>query len=133
MIAAVYGPPERFAGDSLAFLRAVVSGEMQNPDPVRLGAAMRLADLIPKRSPMDAPVATPRNGLKIDVNALTPEQRAVLLQIVQSGAVRRADGEAVVPRTIEAEAPATPAPETDTRAANCGPPSVRRSRDRRRC
>jgi hypothetical protein len=109
VIAAVYGPPERFKGDSLAFIRAMVSSEIQNPDPVRLGAAMRLAEFEhPRRSATDAPPAASPSGLRIDVHSLTSEQRAVLLAIVQSGAVRQADGSAAVPRTIDAPALAAP-------------------------
>ncbi len=106
VITAVYGS-QRFEGDSLAFIRAVVSGEIPNPDPIRLGAAMKLVEFeYSRRSPTDAPPsASSLEQLILASHEHRMERAAVLSE--------RARAIADIPdRLIEADPPAV---EPDTR------------------
>lgn len=111
---AIHGPAPVFQGDLLAFLRGAMRGELA-PDPARMAAAVALARFeYPTLSAQAVAVTQPERpaGLRIDVSKLTNDQRALLLAIVQSGAVKQADGQAAVTiarRTIDAPALAAPA------------------------
>ncbi len=59
-----------------------------------------------------------KSGLRFDIQALTPEERAVLLAIIRRGAVRQADPDAT-PETVDGTA--EPAPAADVHVQYTAP------------
>jgi hypothetical protein len=105
----VRDPEPAFNGDALALLQSVYR-DPAVPLDVRVACANAAARFErPSFGTTDAPPpGSQPNGRRIDVHALTAEQRAVLLVILRSGAVRPAasDGDTAI-RTLISDATGT--------------------------
>jgi hypothetical protein len=112
MAEVVRDPEPAFNGDALALLQSVYR-DPAVPLDVRVACANAAARFErPSFGTTDAPPpGSQPNGRRIDVHALTPEQRAVLLAILRSGAVRPAasDGDTSL-TTLDAATATEPRP-----------------------
>ena len=88
---------------SVAAMRKVIEKMDSNDDRVAFIAAQAILDRAWGKPKDYDPKEAQASGLRFDIDALTPEERAVLLAIIRRGAVRQAETDAT-PETVDAVA-----------------------------